>query len=69
MERLARIEKAIYPEGQVPDLPKDYDARLLMLLEQVVIHVGVLEEAHNALAHTVRMKKEPPQGVIIRPSL
>lgn len=70
MERLERIEKAIYSNGQAPDIiaAMSYDERVLCLLEQMVIHIGVVEEAHNALAHTVRLKKEEPKtSLIIKP--
>lgn len=61
MDRLERIEKAVFSPGQVLPPGMSYDERVLNLLERVVVHVGVVEQAHNVLAHAVRMSQKPQE--------
>lgn len=64
MERLRRIEQAVYakdlqdPVAVTARAALSFDERVLAVIEQVVIHVGLLEEHHNRLAHAVRINKQ-----------
>lgn len=55
LTRLAQIELAC---NLNPPKSASWDDRVFMVIESLVMAVGQLQEAHNALVHTVRLTKK-----------